>query len=249
MPKLTVLLLILCVAWPAWPAELSIEQIHERARVTEIWDPVPEIITPVQPGVAPSDAIVLFGGGELDAWAARDGKPAAWHVQDDVLTVVAGRGDLLSRQSFADVQLHLEWRSPAEVAGDSQGRGNSGVFLMDRYEVQILDSYHNPTYSNGQAASVYKQHIPLVNASRGPGQWQSYDIIFMAPRFSSSGRLLTPATITVLHNGVLVQNHVAISGPTSYVGAPNYSAHGPAPIRLQDHGNPVSFRNIWVRPL
>ena len=242
-------LLIACLVMlssVALAAELA--DIHAKAEVTEVWEPVPPMVGTNSDGI-PSDATVLFGGEDLSAWQSVKGGDAAWTVTDDHFTVVRGTGDIETKATFEDVQLHIEWRSPAEVIGDSQGRGNSGVFLMRDYEVQVLDSYDNPTYSNGQAASIYKQHIPLVNASNGPGVWQSYDIIFRAPRFSDNGRLSAPATITVLHNGVLVQNHVTLQGPTEYVGKPNYQAHGPLPIKLQDHGNPVSFRNIWVRRL
>jgi hypothetical protein len=148
------------------------------------------------------------------------------------------------------VQLHIEWRAPAEVVGEGQGRGNSGVFLMERYEVQVLDSYDNRTYSNGQAGSIYKQSMPAVNASRPPGEWQSYDIVFMAPRFDAAGNVVSPATLTVFHNGVLVQNHFELRGPTVYIGEPAYEEHPPRlPLMLQDHGNPVSYRNVWVREL
>lgn len=226
------------------------EQIHQRASVTELWEPVPQSVTatPLTPA-PPSDAIVLFDGTDLAAWSHLDGGQAQWQVVDGAFTVAPGTGNIRTRATFSDVQLHVEWRTPAQVEGDSQGRGNSGVFLMGQYEVQVLDSFDNPTYSNGQAASIYKQHIPLVNASRAPGQWQSYDIIFRAPRFAADGRLSQAATVSVLHNGVLVQNHVTVQGKTSYVGAPTYTAHGPGPIVLQDHTNPVSYRNIWVRPL
>ena len=166
------------------------------------------------------------------------------------MTVKPGTGSISTAAGFGDVQLHVEWRTPTEIAGESQGRGNSGVFLMERYEVQVLDSYENRTYSNGQAASIYKQHMPLVNASRAPGEWQTYNILFMAPRFGSNGSLERPARMTVLHNGVMVQNHVEIEGPTVFRGSPRYEAHAPkAPIQLQDHRNFVSYRNIWVREL
>lgn len=249
MARLTTVPLILLVGIAAGTADSSNSDLHERARVTELWSPVPAKVTPGIVNAPPSDAVILLGDHTLAGWVNRQGAPAAWQLQDGVVTVTPGSGDILTTEHFSDVQLHMEWRTPGEVRGHSQGRGNSGVFLMDRYEVQVLDSYDNPTYSNGQAASIYKQHIPLVNASKGPGQWQTYDIVFMAPRFNDTGRLLKPARVTVLHNGVLVQNHVTISGPTSYVGAPNYEAHGPASIRLQDHGNPVSYRNIWLRRL
>ena len=216
---------------------------------TEVWEPEPTVVNPGGAGVAPSDAILLFDGTDLSEWQGRDGD-ARWTVADGAMTVAAGTGDIATRRAFGDVQLHVEWRTPAEVTGEGQGRGNSGVFLMGLYEVQVLDSYDNRTYSNGQAASIYKQHIPQVNASRGPGEWQSYDIVFVAPRFADDGTLESPATMTVLHNGVLVHNHVTLLGPTVYIGDPAYEAHAPElPIRLQDHGNPVSYRNIWVRPL
>jgi hypothetical protein len=165
------------------------------------------------------------------------------------MTVQKGAGDIRTKQAFGDCQLHIEWRAPVEVIGDSQGRGNSGIFLQSTYEVQVLDSYNNRTYSNGQAASIYKQHMPLVNACRPPGEWQTYDIIYEAPIFHDDGTLARPAFITVIHNGVLVQNHVMLKGHTPYIGLPKYTAHGKLPIRLQDHGNPVSFRNIWIREL
>ena len=249
MTKLTIVPVILLACIAVGAAGSSDSDRHERARVTEVWNPVPASVSPGIANGPPSDAVILLGDQTLAAWVNRQGAPARWQLEDGVVTVTPGSGDILTIEHFSDVQLHLEWRSPAEVSGHGQGRGNSGVFLMDRYEVQVLDSYDNPTYSNGQAASIYKQHIPLVNASKGPGQWQTYDIVFMAPRFNETGRMLKPAQITVLHNGVLVHNHVTISGPTSYVGAPNYEAHGPAPIRLQDHRNPVSYRNIWLRRL
>jgi hypothetical protein len=217
---------------------------------TEIWEPVPEVIDPGKGNQAPSDALVLFDGSNLTQWKAANGGEPGWKVQNGIMTVVPKSGAIATRESFGDCQLHIEWRSPEEIKGSGQGRGNSGVFLMGRYEVQILDSYDNRTYSNGQAGSIYKQHIPLVNACRKPGEWQSYDIIFMAPHFDSEGDIVRPATITVLHNGVLIQNHVEIKGTTAYRGEHKYTAHPEKlPIQLQDHGNPVSFRNIWIREL
>ena len=217
--------------------------------LTEVWEPEPAVVDPGAPGSAPADAIVLFDGTDLSEWRHRDGD-ARWILEGGAMTVVAETGALISRRAFGDVQLHVEWRTPAEVVGESQGRGNSGVFLMERYEVQVLDSWNSRTYSNGQAASIYKQFIPQVNASRPPGEWQSYDIIFVAPRFNEHGDLEAPGTITVLHNGVLVHNHVTLRGPTVYIGEPAYEAHpAKAPLQLQDHGNPVSYRNIWVREL
>lgn len=187
---------------------------------------------------------MLFDGTDLSEWNGE------WKVEGDAVTVVPGAGNLTTKRAFGDVQLHLEWRTPRVVEGEGQDRGNSGVYLMERYEVQVLDSYENTTYSNGQAGSIYKQHIPLVNASRPPGVWQSYDIIFMAPRFHDDGSLAEPATFTVLHNGVLIQNHVTVKGTTVFIGKPEYESHAPkAPLMLQDHDNPVSYRNIWIREL
>ncbi len=207
--------------------------IQERAKVTELWQPDPPVVTSGAYGAPPSDAIVLFDGTDLSQWQSVTGGTATWVIDEEgALTVAGGSRDIRTKASFGDVQLHIEWRTPATVAGNGQGRGNSGVFLMERYEVQVLDSYDNPTYTNGQAASIYKQHVPLVNASRGPGEWQNYDIIFSAPRFGANDRVTQPATITVLHNGVLVQNHVAISGPTVFVGKPSYIPHVAAPIVL-----------------
>ncbi len=166
------------------------------------------------------------------------------------MTVVPGAGNIRTRRRFGDLQLHIEWRTPAEVSGEGQGRGNSGIFLMERYELQVLDSYDNRTYSNGQAGAIYKQHIPMVNASREPGEWQSYDVVFTAPRFGADGALLSPARMTVFHNGVLILNHVELRGPTKFIGEPEYEAHADrVPLLLQDHGNPVSYRNVWVREI
>ena len=217
---------------------------------TEVWQPEPAIVTPAPDGTAPSDAVVLFDGSNLNAWRHRDGGDVQWALNGDAMTVAAGSGDIETVRYFGDVQLHIEWRTPEVVDGEGQRRSNSGVILQNRYEVQVLDSFDNRTYSNGQAASIYKQHIPLVNASRPPGVWQSYDIVFLAPRFSDDGALQRPAYVTVLHNGILVQNHVEIQGPTVYLGTPAYTPHdAKQPLSLQDHGNPVSYRNIWVREL
>jgi hypothetical protein len=219
-------------------------------RVHDKFRPVPDEITPGKPstqaqvGSAPSDAIVLFDGSSLEAF---DGGP--WDLKDGVMTV-NGKGDVRTKQSFGDVQLHVEWRSPDEPNAKSQGKGNSGVFLMGRYEIQVLNSYRNRSYADGQAASLYGQKPPDVNATLPTGMWQSYDIIFKAPRFDEDGKLSSPAVATVLHNGVLVQNHVELLGPTSHRSLPNYKAHAmKLPIKLQDHGNKVSYRNIWVREL
>jgi Domain of Unknown Function (DUF1080) len=200
----------------------------------------------------PSDAIVLFDGRSLSEWRAADNAsvPARWRVHDGYMEVVAGTGAIATVQAFGDVQLHVEWMAPRPTAGEGQDRGNSGVFLMGRYEVQVLDSYRSTTYPDGQAAAVYGQYPPLVNASRPPGEWQTYDIVFVRPRFGADGKLLHPARLTVLHNGVLVQNAVALTGPTGHKERPPYSMHADAlPISLQDHDHPVRFRNIWVRRL
>lgn len=223
---------------------------EQQSTKTEVWEPVPPLVSVSETGV-PSDAIVLFDGADLDAWESEEGGPAEWHVEEDVMTVNRGAGGIRTRQDFCDVQLYLEWRAPADIDGmEGQDRGNSGVFLQESYEVQVLDSYDNPTYPNGQAASIYKQHIPLVNASRPPGEWQSYNILYTAPRFDDEGALESPAYITVLHNGVVVQHHAEVQGTTEWIGEPNYEeAHGCAPIYLQDHDADVSFRNVWVREL
>ena len=212
---------------------------------------------------APSDAILLFDGQDMDAWQnARTGDAAAWAVEDGIVTVVPGTGSIRTRQTFGDIQLHLEWRPNPVIDGEGQSRGNSGVFLHSQFEVQILDSWENPTYVNGQAGAVYLQHAPLVNVARPPGEWQTYDILFEAPEFNNSGDLVKPAYITLIHNGVLVQNHVEVEGAT-YTPNPEYNPRctpwgwndeardcdGEMPITLQDHGQIVSFRNIWVREL
>lgn len=229
---------------------MHISVFGQKPKDTEVWEPEPEIISPgYSYASAPSDAIVLFSENSLDQWVGLDGIDAPWIVEGRTFTVKPKSGMIQTRQEFEDFQLHIEWRSPLIIKGDGQGRGNSGVFLQGRYEVQILDSYNNRTYSNGQAASLYKQTIPLVNATQRTGEWNSYDIIYKSPRFKSNGQLESPAYVTVLHNGVLVQNHTEILGNTVYVGPPSYEAHGPGPIMLQDHGDPVSFRNIWIRKL
>lgn len=220
-------------------------------RLTEIWQPEPKIVSPGKTAAdAPADAIVLFNGKDLAEWQTDDGKPAKWKVDGDVVTVVKGTGVIKTKRAFGDCQLHVEWRTPAEVKGEGQGRGNSGIFLMGLYELQVLDSYNNRTYSNGQAGSIYKQTAPLANASRKPGEWQTYDIIFTAPRFNKDSSVKSQGRITVLHNGVLVQNNTAIWGATQYIGIATNTWHKEKePIVLQDHGDAVSFRNIWIREL
>lgn len=218
---------------------------------TEVWEPIPKLVTPgKQDQQPPSDAIVLFNGKDLSEWTNMKGEPASWNVHDNSMIVKKGAGNIRTKKSFGDCQLHIEWRSPSVIESEGQGRGNSGVFLMGIYEVQVLDSYNNRTYSNGQAASLYKQHIPLANATKPPGEWQTYDIIFTAPRFNTDGTLRSPAYCTVIHNGVLVQNHAELKGATVYIGPPSYKKHADKEyIMLQDHGNPVEFRNVWVREL
>lgn len=234
------------------PDETSDEALEpwQQAQKTEVWEPVPPVVeTPKD--APPSDAIVLFDGGDLDEWEADDGGPAHWKLEGDAMTVARREGGIRTKRDFCDIQLHIEWRSPTDIEGmDGQDRGNSGVFLQERYEIQVLDSHENETYPNGQAASVYKQSIPLVNATRPRGEWQTYDIIYTAPRFDNEGELESPAYVTVLHNGVVVQNHVEIEGKTEWIGAPSYDeAHGCDSLYLQDHDAAVSFRNIWVREL
>ncbi|MGB7394661.1 MAG: DUF1080 domain-containing protein [Pricia sp.] len=225
-----------------------------KPEMTEIWEPEVQVVEPADTlGDAPSDAIVLFDGSDLDQWvSAKDStKVAPWNIVDnDHFEVAPGSGNIQTKMKFGDVQLHLEFSAPDKVESESQGRGNSGIFLQDRYELQILDSYQNRTYRNGQAGSIYKDHAPLVNPMRSPQQWNTYDVIYRAPRFKEDGRLDSPAEITVLLNGVLVQNDVTINGNTYYIGLHNYpEAHGDDVIALQDHGNKTQFRNIWLRKL
>lgn len=219
--------------------------------LTEQWWPVPPVVR-APAGQPPSDAIVLFDGRSLDAWESvkQPGTPAQWTVAGGAMTMKRETGDIRTKAAFGDIQLHLEFRSPPEVKGRGQGRGNSGVFFMERYELQVLDSYENKTYVNGQLGSIYKQHPPLVNPARPPGEWQVYDVVFTAPRFNADGSLKSPARITAFLNGVLIHNHVELRGPTEYRGPPSYRAHPDRlPLKLQDHGDLVSFRNIWVREL
>jgi len=250
MPRGRVVFGLLVLAAALLPCAVGAQEAQGDPRLTEVWEPVPPQVTAGEGTAPPSDALVLFDGQDLSGWRHDDGRAAEWRVADGAVTVVKGTGNLETRRSFADCQLHVEWRSPEVVEGEGQGRGNSGVFLQGRYEVQVLDSYESRTYSNGQAGSIYKQHIPLVNACRPPGEWQTYDIVFEAPYFNEDGSVRRPAHVTVLHNGVLIQNHVELRGATAYIGAPRYERHGLAqPLMLQDHGNPVSYRNIWIREL
>ena len=230
------------------------QQQHEWA-VHDEKRPKPTVIQPGTPstqqeaGKAPSDALVLFGGADLSHWQAEGGGEATWKVAGGYMEAAGGKG-LVTKEGFGDCQLHVEFATPEKVEGSGQGRGNSGVFLMSNYEVQVLDSFGNETYADGQAGAVYGQHPPLVNASRAPGQWQAYDIIFRRPHFGPDGSVAKPATVTVLHNGVLVQDHVEIKGKTAHKTAGKYQKHeDKLPIRLQFHGNPTRFRNIWIRQL
>jgi hypothetical protein len=228
---------------------------------TEYWSPEPKVVTPGNTNRdAPSDAIILFDGTNENEWVnVKDPKSTAtWKLHDGVLTVDKQVGDIETKRSFTNYQLHIEWQIPADITGSSQARGNSGVFLAspgngnEGYELQVLDNYNNKTYVNGQAGSIYKQNPPLVNANKKPGEWQSYDVIWTAPTFNADGSLATAARVTVLFNGVLVQNNFSLIGSTEYIGKPAYKAHGPAPIKLQAHGDksePISYRNIWIRPL
>ncbi|SEN09312.1 protein of unknown function [bacterium A37T11] len=226
---------------------------------TEIYEPVPPVVSAL-PGQIPSDAVVLFDGKNLDKWASSSdpSKAAAWPIADGAFTVDKKFGGISTKQKFEDYQLHLEFKIPEGIHGEGQGRGNSGVFLAstgpgdEGYELQVLDSYNNKTYVNGQVGSIYKQAVPLANPSRPNGEWQVYDVLWTAPRFEADGTLKSPAKVTVFLNGVVVQYDFVLKGLTQYIGQPTYKAHGASPIRLQAHGDksePISFRNIWVRPL
>jgi len=243
---------------------MGLTQAQENAKHedTEFYTPVPKVVTPGKlNGEAPSDAIILFNGKNLSQWVMTDDRsaPAKWKVADGILTVDKKTGNIETKQSFNNYQLHLEWRIPANISGEGQLRGNSGLFLASigkgdlGYELQILDSYNNKTYTNGMAGSIYKQTTPLFNAAKQPGEWQTYDVMWTAPTFNADSTVKTPARVTVLFNGVLVQNNFELKGPTQYVGQPGYrQAHGASPIKLQAHGDksePVSFRNIWIREL
>jgi hypothetical protein len=229
-------------------------------KLTEIYSPVPPVVTPGKHlGDAPSDAVILFDGKNLDEWVnvSNDG-PASWDVSKGIMTVSKTAGNIQTKRTFTNYQLHLEYRIPSNITGEDQARGNSGLFLASTgkgdagYELQILDNYNNKTYTNGQVGSIYKQAVPLANACRPPGEWQTYDVIWTAPVFKADGSVASPAYATVFHNGVLVENNFQLKGQTRYRGKPYYKAHGPSPIKLQAHGDksePISFRNIWVRPL
>ena len=252
----------LCAIALCSSASASGQATAVRPEDTEVWQPAPPVVAPAQRAVGrapPADAIALFDGRSLDEWVnTRDGGPAGWIATDGVLIVDKAAGNIETRRRFRNYELHLEWRVPDDITGTGQARGNSGLFLAstgpgDRgYELQILDSYANSTYVNGMAGSIYKQSIPLANASRKPGEWQAFDVVWTAPIFSPDGALRTPARVTAILNGVLVQDDFELRGETVYIGAPSYVAHGDSPIKLQAHNDPsspLSFRNIWIRTL
>jgi len=263
--KPTLVVMSLGISWFGFSQEPDWPKLFAESQKTEVYAPVPPVVTPAETvNGAPSDAVILFDGKNLDAWKYDASEPPGetWSIQDGVLIVNKKAGGIVTKELFTDYQLHLEYRIPTNISGEGQNRGNSGVFLAylgmkdtyfeEGYELQILDNYNNSTYVNGQAGSVYKQAIPLANACKKPGEWQTYDIIWQAPRFKEDGALDTPAYVTLIHNGVLVQNHAELKGQTVWIGEPYYSPHGPAPIRLQSHpdpSEPVSFRNIWLREL
>lgn len=239
-----------CCAAPQ-PSRVDLRwKVHDTNR------PQPPVVNPGtestrdRPGIPPSDAIVLFDGSGLSEWASSKGGPARWNVVEGHVETGQHAGDIVTTRDFGDCQLHVEWATPNPPHGEDQGRGNSGIYLMSLYEIQVLDSYENKTYPDGQAAAIYGQFPPLVNVSRGPGVWQTYDIIFHGPRFSQEGKLVRPAKMTILHNGVLVQDNVELTGPSDYMKRPPYRPHPEKmPLLLQDHGQPVRFRNIWIREI
>jgi len=253
--KTSLSLLITLVYTASWSQEKSNENYIEptKPEATEIWEPKPPTVTPGKNGAPPSDAIVLFDGTNFSEWTSpRDSSEVKWTLnKDGSMTVKLGRGigDIQTKRNFGDMQLHLEWKSPEKIAGDGQNRGNSGVIIQKLYEVQVLDNNDNDTYVNGQVGSVYKQSIPLAKASVPTGEWNTYDIIYHAPVFGLYGDVVKKATMTVLHNGVLVQDHFELIGPMTFIGWPKYKPHGKAPILLQNHNSEVSYRNIWVREL
>ena len=257
MKRLTIVSLLLTIAVALYAQEPK--QYPEPGKMThdmtEFWLPQPPIVTPGDNAkcTAPSHAIVLFDGTNLDAWkSAKTGGEAEWNVHDGVVTVDKKKGDIITKEAFGSFQMHIEWCVPEDIEGSSQGRGNSGVYLQDMYEIQVLDTYKNETYANGATGSIYKQVIPLANAMLPPGQWNVYDIIYNAPVFNADGTYKVHPTVTLLHNGVLLLNNFAIQGTTEDIGLPKVKAHGDGPIRLQSHGDksqPISFRNIWLRKL
>lgn len=259
--KKTILSLCAVAAIGLATSALYAQNSNQPARMTpdmsEYYTPEPPVVTPGEINnqgyqTPPSDAIVLFDGKDLSKWESSRGGAAGWDVHDGVVTVNKKNGDIRTKESFRDFQLHIEWCVPENISGEGQSRGNSGVYLQNKYEVQVLDSYNNPTYVNGQAGSIYKQHPPLVNVTRKPGQWNVYDIIYKAPTFTKEGNYRTYPTVTIIHNGVVIQNSTTIIGTTEYIGFPKVAEHGDGPILLQSHGDPsepISYRNIWIRNL
>jgi hypothetical protein len=250
----------LLIAWTglflAATSQLSYAQVQTTWKIHDPNRPPPQVIdsgtasTQDSPGRPPSDAVVLFDGKDLSKWADKDGSASKWKVENGYFEVVPKTGYIYTREAFGDCQLHVEFSEPSPATGEGQDRGNSGVFLQGLYETQVLDSYQSKTYADGQAAAIYGQYPPLVNASRAPGQWQTYDIVFHGPRFAKDGKLLRPARETVFHDGVLVQDNVELTGPTAHGERPPYKTHPEKlPLALQDHGNPVRYRNIWIRGL
>jgi len=260
--NLLALAALIAFAIPAYTQTAATPADKPKPEDTEIWTPEPKVVTPgATESAPPSDAIILFDGKNLDEWvSAQDRSPANWTVHDGIVTVFKGPngGNIETKRKFKNYQLHVEFKIPENIAGTSQARGNSGVFLASTgpgdagYELQVLDNYNNKTYVNGMVGSIYKQAIPLANPARKPGEWQSYDIVWNAPLFNDDGSLKTPAFATVFFNGVLVENHFELKGETRYIGQPFYKKFDSAPIKLQAHGDksePISFRNIWVREL
>jgi len=254
--------LLICLAFAILQtAALYGQETTAKPEDTEVWQPEPKIVTPAATnGAPPSDAIVLFDGKNLDEWVSAQDRsaPAKWTVADGILTVSKDAGNIETKRTFHNYQFHIEWKIPENITGTGQARGNSGLFLASTgtgdagYEMQILDSYNNKTYVNGQAASIYKQSPPLANPNRKPGEWQTYDVVWIAPVFNADGSVKSPAYVTAFFNGVLVQNHFELKGETRYIGQPFYKKFDSAPIKLQAHGDPsgpISFRNIWVREL
>jgi len=251
------IIIVVLLPFMSCKAQVSKDKSQEteptKPKQTEVWEPKPKVVTVDEVTGIPSDAIVLFNGSNLDAWvSSKDASTAKWVLNSDKsMTVKDKTGDIQTKQDFGDIQLHIEWRSPKDIRGEGQHRGNSGVFIQKRYEVQVLNNNDNETYPNGQVGSIYKQSIPLAKASSKTGDWNVYDIIYHAPVFNDAGNKTKSATITVLHNGVLIQDHYVIKGTTEFIGWPKNKAHGKAPIMLQDHrdNSGVSYRNIWVREL
>jgi hypothetical protein len=257
----TAWILLLCIAFVAPFTADSPQSLEEQAnpmpekkwKIHDADRPLPPVVDPGPAGdpvSAPSDAIVLFDGSDLSQWTGSKGEPARWKVENGYMEVVKKTGSVRTVRGFGDCQLHIEWSAPVPATGEGQGRGNSGVFLMEKYEVQVLDCYKNKTYADGMTAAVYGQYPPLVNACRPPGEWQAYDIIFRRPYFAEDGSLIRPALMTVFHNGILIQDNVELMGPTAHKKRDPYKAHADKlPLSLQDHGNPVRYRNVWIREL